>query len=92
MTDRGIYPDDLADRLKARAGEKYRPSNGSEGEIFMMNYCHVCKRDAEFREGTGDSCPIAADVHCYSKDDPKYPAEWQYGHDGQPTCTAFDAE
>lgn len=89
--DRRIYPDDLAARFKARAGEKYRPSNGDEGMAFMDRWCDRCQKDAAFQSGAGDGCPIAAVTFIYQVDDPKYPTEWQYGEDGQPKCTAFVA-
>jgi hypothetical protein len=70
-------------------GTKYRPSNGTEGEFFMSLHCARCQRDAAYRRDEGDSCPIVAWVMAVDVDDPKYPAEWQYGPDRQPTCTAF---
>lgn len=71
--------------------EKYRPSNGSEGIAFMEQFCGRCERDAAYRAGTGDSCPIAAITMALRVDHPDYPAEWQYGPDEQPTCTEFEA-
>lgn len=32
-------------RFPKRAGEKYRPANGTEGEIFMETYCYRCAND-----------------------------------------------
>ena len=72
--------------------KKYRPSNGTEGVMFMSRFCYLCAKDAAFRDGTGDSCPIAAATFSYGVNDEKYPSEWQYGADGQPTCTAFESE
>lgn len=92
MSDRGIYMDEHANRLKERAGQKYRPSNGSEGDMFMSRYCCTCVKDQAFREDRGDSCPIVAATFCYDEDDPLYPAEWVYGPDGQPTCLAYEEE
>ena len=34
-----IYTDTLARLLVKRAGEKYRPSNGTEGECFFAAWC-----------------------------------------------------
>lgn len=72
--------------------QKYRPSTGSEGADFIDTWCANCKRDAAFQADpeTGDSCPIVANTFCFELDDPEYPAEWQYGTDGVPRCTAFD--
>jgi hypothetical protein len=87
-----LYPDDLAERFKARAGEKYRPSNGTEGEIFIEAWCGRCKHDAEFQANpdSADGCQIVAATFCFDVPDPKYPPEWQYDADGQPKCTAFE--
>lgn len=32
---RGIFPASFAEMLKARAGEKYQPSNGTEGDFHV---------------------------------------------------------
>jgi len=63
-----------------RAGEKYRPSNGTEGDLFIGAWCHQCQYIA---------CPIVGLTMAYSVEDDEYPEEWQYAHDGQPCCTAF---
>lgn len=79
----------------------YRPSNGTEGEIFMSRFCARCKRDAKFQEtqDAEDGCPILADSFFYGIDDPKYPKEWIIDPDappmwanqrGAPRCTAFE--
>jgi len=91
-----IYPKTLADMLTNRAGEKYRPSNGTEGECFFAAWCCKCQRDKALREGANiddcddtERCDIIANTFAYDLEDPEYPAEWQYGKDGQPCCTAF---
>ena len=89
--DRGIYTDGLAELLKKRDGQPWRPSNGTEGDIFMRHWCNGCQRDADYRAEVGDSCPIICNAMVYDTDDPNYPAEWRYGDDGQPLCTAFEA-
>lgn len=92
----GIYPPELATELEKRAGQKYRPSNGTEGAVFMEAWCCRCQRDRSMREGEpvdecddNELCPIIGDTMAYSTEDPGYPVEWQYGKDGQPCCTAF---
>ena len=77
-----IYPDSLAEMLMKRAGEKYRPSNGTEGDLFISGNCYHCMED-------GDNCEILHRTFAHDVEDPEYPSEWQYGTDGQPTCTAF---
>lgn len=83
MGDRGIFPKELADRYVENSGQKYRPSNGTEGMIFEEHYCQDCK--------LGDKqCLIWGNAFFFDKANEKYPSELQYGPDGQPTCTAFD--
>lgn len=69
----------------------YRPSNGSEGECFMAEFCHRCKHDAKFRltRDGKDGCQILADSLFLGVDDPNYPREWRYDANDRPTCTAF---
>lgn len=81
----GLYMPGLAEKLKHRAGFKWRPSNGTEGEIFRESWCEKCKKDAN------EDCPILAATLAFSVEDEKYPMEWQYGEDGQPKCSAFEA-
>ncbi len=75
---------------------KYRPSNGSEGDVFQHYFCDRCKREAKFRETQdgADGCPIVLHALVYEEDDPKYPAEWVYDNHDVTTarCTAFEAE
>jgi hypothetical protein len=91
-----IYPAAWAESCKELAGQKYRPSNGDEGEAFFAGWCCECAHDRAMREGApleecddNERCDIIADTYAYPVDHPKYPAAWQYGPDGQPRCTAF---
>lgn len=68
----------------------YRPSNRTEGEIFMSDWCVMCERDRAHREGDGDSCPIAAATMAFDVDDPEYPKEWRRDGPQGPRCTAFE--
>lgn len=74
---------------KNRTGKKYRPSNGTEGIIFMDLWCDCCTKDNLQDDGTG-GCKILADAFCYGRDEDEYPTEWQYDDKDQPKCTAFD--
>ena len=71
--------------------KKYRPSNGTEGEMFMAEFCHRCVRDAAFRndEKGAKGCEIIVKAMCFDVDDPQYPEEWTYDWNGEPTCTGF---
>lgn len=91
-----IYPDDLAEMKKKYAGEKYRPSNGTEGEFFFNAWCCQCARDKAMREGISidecddnERCDIIAMTFALDVDDPDYPQDWQFSKEGQPCCTAF---
>lgn len=94
-----IFPDDFAAMLVHRAGEKYRPSNGTEGDCFFSHWCSKCARDKHMSEGVafedcldgedGDLCEIIGKTFLHDVEDQEYPVEWQYGKDGQPCCTAF---
>lgn len=80
--------------------ETYRPSNGTEGEIFMESWCYKCKRDRAYQENpdAADGCDIIARTLSYNVNDPKYPTEWVMrwikADDGIGTyearCTAFE--
>ncbi len=91
--DRGIYTLEHAKAIKdsGRCGESYGPSNGSEGEMFMSRHCAECKYDAKYQrtQDGKDGCKIIVNTHAYDVGDPKYPKQWIYGQDGQPTCTKF---
>jgi len=93
---KAIYPVEWAALTKERNGEKYRPSNGTEGVIFFAAWCCKCQRDKSMREGEdfdecddNELCPIIADTMTYDVEDEKYPNEWQYDKNGQPCCTAY---
>lgn len=61
----------------------YRPSNGTEGELFYEEFCAKCVRDQN------EDCPIYTATMVFGVDDPQYPKEWIEDEAG-PRCTAFD--
>lgn len=69
--------------------KKYRPSNGSEGDSFMSDYCYQCIHDNPDYNASSPRCEIMTATMCYDVNDPEYPPEWIYGDDGKPTCTKF---
>lgn len=69
--------------IPAAAGKPYRPSNGTEGEIFMEQFCYRCKHDSEWREHAKNPCPILCESLCGQADG------WVYDSTGRPMCTAF---
>jgi hypothetical protein len=66
------------------AGEPYRPSNGSEGDAFIGQFCRHCVRYEE-------PCPILGATLFNDIGEPGYPKEWTHDDKGRPTCTAFQA-
>ena len=78
---------------RQRRSLKYRPSNGTEGEIFMAAWCERCKRDEGFPES---GCQIIADSMAFAVKDPRYPKEWMYDEGDvfgtTARCTAFEVK
>lgn len=68
----------------------YRPSNATEGDVFMAEWCERC---ALFRPDDPDkTCSINLRALAHSVTEPEYPGEWQYSNGGVPVCTAFTAD
>ena len=63
-------------------GKSYRPSNGTEGEVFCEAFCFRCRKNNK-------GCRIKIMTMALDANDPNYPKEWVYAEDGQPICTAF---
>lgn len=61
---------------------KYRPSNGTEGDMFMARWCFRCERERRVMEGIDDpseGCEILARTLAVpSEDHPDFPTEWTY--------------
>jgi hypothetical protein len=79
--------------------KRYRPSNGSEGECFVADWCGTCERDHGMLKGLpleecddNRVCEIIGKTYLYNVDDPEYPAEWTYDKNGAPCCTAYVEE
>lgn len=77
-----MFTEYQAEMMKPHAGEKFKPSNGTEGELFMTEYCDKCQRCG--------TCELIGDTMIYDIDDERFPHQWQYGSNGQPTCTDFE--
>jgi hypothetical protein len=61
--------------------EKYRPSNGTEGDSFIRRWCHNCS--------ALNICKILPKTFALDRDDPEYPAQWTFDAEGSPVCTSF---
>jgi hypothetical protein len=86
MNQQKLFPDDLAKRIMDSGCKKYRPSNGTEGMMFMDMFCEQCAKYSS--DETDADCEIMAKTFWLDESDADYPAEWTY-KDGQPVCTAF---
>lgn len=77
--------------IPACAGKPYRPSNGSEGDMFRHAFCDRCihERDYDPESGAG-GCEILGRSLFHDIGDPEYPGEWTHDDKGRPTCTAFE--
>lgn len=68
--------------------KSYRPSSGTEGmwfeEKFCMNCLH-CNPDPDGKK----QCDIMFNAFFYETNEEKYPKEWIYDENDQPTCTAW---
>ena len=71
--------------------EPYRPSNGTEGEFFMAEFCDRCAKLGDEKRGW---CKIQGATFMFDVNEPGYPAEWVRDADGtwpgNPRCTAFE--
>lgn len=61
----------------------YRPSNGTEGEWFMSQWCERCVKDRPSKP-----CSIIGRTMGLETTEKGYPREWVTDDDG-PRCTAF---
>jgi len=86
------------------AGKPYRPSNGSEGEMFQAQWCYRCERDRAYQDWMAgkikthgnafeepEGCKILSASMLYEVDDEDYPPEWVHDDEGFPMCAAFIA-
>lgn len=90
--NRDLFMPDLAERLKERAGQPFRPANGFEGDKFMELWCEGCSKDLNPLTGERDACPIILATMFMDTSDPEYPKAWTYSDRGQPVCSEFEAK
>ena len=58
--------------------ETYYPSNGTEGSIFMNEFCHNCYKEKQ--------CTILTNSLVG-----KQPKQWVYDDNNKPACTSFNS-
>ena len=66
-------------------GHLYTPSNGSEGDYFMAEWCERCAKDGYTEEHPEKGCPIIVE----SMRDMN-PPQWRINDDGWPMCSEFE--
>ncbi|MFA6309819.1 MAG: hypothetical protein WC677_08860 [Clostridia bacterium] len=71
--------------------DKYRPSNGTEGEIFMCNFCYHCINEKWVHEQIdGDKkCELLNKMILLDADDKDYPEELTYDEKGFAICKSY---
>jgi len=79
-------------RYPNNAGKPYRPSNGTEGDMFYDQFCLYCKHDNFDHDTCSGGCPILLRTMAHDIGEPEYPSEWKFDSEGRPTCTAFEEE
>jgi|DEB0MinimDraft_10_1074344.scaffolds.fasta_scaffold127077_3 hypothetical protein len=62
-------------RYPDAAGKPYMPSNGTEGEMFMSQWCSTCVKQ--------DTCMRV--LHAMAGDQPR---DWRFDDNGEPECRA----
>lgn len=75
---------------RPRTNWKWRPSNGTEGEIFQEQFCENCVHDRAYREDKtrGVPCKVLTMIMACDIGDPEYPEEFSE-KDGDRRCTKF---
>ena len=66
--------------------EKYSPSNGTEGDIFIAQWCNSC---AFYKNEDDEYCETLGLTFALDVDDSDYPVEWTYDKNNQPCCTKY---
>jgi len=71
--------------------EKFRPSNGTDGEIFMCDFCYHCINEKWIHDQKeGDKkCEILSKMILLDTDNKNYPEELTYDTEDYPICTAY---
>lgn len=79
-----LFTEFLANLNKERAGDTYRPANGTEEDMFFGEECRRCIHQTNY--GENHICETEWESSINQKEDDDYPSELQYGNDGQPCC------
>jgi hypothetical protein len=74
------------DKCWAEVNNSYCPSNGTEGEAFVDEFCMNCLHCDPDPDGK-KQCTILLATLCFYPNDPNYPQEWTHDALGHPVCT-----
>ena len=68
------------------AGKPFKPSNGTEGEIWMEKFCYQCihERWSHHQNEDGGKCEILTNGLIGEQ-----PKEWMFSENGWPVCTEW---
>lgn len=67
--------------------ERYRPSNGTDLDCFVGEWCELCRH----YQGNGAApCDVLGRVLFHDVEEPEYPSEWAYTERQERICTAFE--
>lgn len=69
--------------------DRYRPANGTEGEMFMSKWCACCERNRAYLEDGEEPCDIILRSVAYDADNPEYPEELVGTFLSDARCLAF---
>ena len=71
------------------AGQLFRPSNGTEGMIWMEEFCYCCIHEkwSHTQDNNDQKCDIMSRSILYEKKEEGYPTEWVFDPEGWPVCT-----
>jgi len=69
----------------------YRPSNGTEGMIFMEHFCFECihEKFSHTQNQADLKCEIMTNSMIYDLDESGYPKEWIRNEREEPLCTEW---
>lgn len=72
-------------------GKPFRPSNGTEGMIFMDAFCEQCihEKYSHTQNDADKKCDLMSAAMIFDIGDDDYPKEWVHDMEGWPICTAW---
>jgi len=67
--------------------ERYRPSNGTDLDCFVGEWCEQCRH---YQGNGAEPCDVLGRVLFHNIGEPEYPREWAYTERKERVCTAFE--